>query len=171
MRFALSTREVLPADQPREHEMDIHPWTYRVMAQEMVREHKIESPSDPSTPAVGDQRTYLYIAVDHDTTPAARPAGWAWRWTSGSRADPTTYTSNHDVAVLDASTATARPRPRSSCRGDDRPRRRLDLGPPGAARHRQRGDVDRHRDRPGVLPRRSTTCPGRRSCTGTAARC
>ena len=41
------------------------------MAQEMIREGKIESPSDPATPAVGDQRNYLYVAVDHDTTPAA----------------------------------------------------------------------------------------------------
>ena len=41
MRFALSTRDVLGADQPREHEMDLHPWTYQVMGREMVREHKV----------------------------------------------------------------------------------------------------------------------------------
>ena len=63
MRFALSTRRVLPADQPREHEMDIQPWTYQVMAREMVREKKIESPSDPESRGVGDQRTYLYVAL------------------------------------------------------------------------------------------------------------
>ena len=71
MRFALSTRGVLPAGQPREHEMDTHPWTYQVMAREMLRERKIESPSDPATQAVGDQRSYLYLAVDHDAVPAA----------------------------------------------------------------------------------------------------
>ena len=56
MRFALSTRDVLPAGQPREHEMDIHPWTYQVMAREMVRERKIEPTPNPLSLAVGDQR-------------------------------------------------------------------------------------------------------------------
>ena len=75
MRFALSTREVRPVEQPREHLMDTHPWTYSVMAQEMLREGKIETLSDPATPAVGDQRSYLYVAVDHDTTPATAESG------------------------------------------------------------------------------------------------
>ena len=72
MRFALSTRDVLGAAQPREHEMDINPWTYQVMAREMVREHKIESPLPTRRAlALGDQRTYLYLAVD----PRHRPSG------------------------------------------------------------------------------------------------
>ena len=75
MRFALSATGVLPAGQPREHEMDTHPWTYQVMAREMVREHKIEKPSNPSTPDVGDQRSYLYITVDRGTAPPASAAG------------------------------------------------------------------------------------------------
>ena len=75
MRFALSTREVLPDGQPREHEMDLHPWTYQVMALEMVREHQIESPSDPATIEVGDQRSYLYVAVDHVTSPSTSAGG------------------------------------------------------------------------------------------------
>ncbi len=98
MRFALSTRKVLPADQPREHEMDIHPWTYRVMAQEMRREHKIESPSRPSTPAVGDQRSYLYIAVTHHTTPPASAGGMGLAVDVRLKGRSTTYTSNHDIA-------------------------------------------------------------------------
>ncbi len=65
MRFALSTRDVLAPDQPREHEMDIHPWTYQVMGREMVREHKVTDPApDPSIAALADQRTYLYLALD-----------------------------------------------------------------------------------------------------------
>ena len=96
MRFALSTRRVLAADQPREHEMDIQPWTYQVMAREMVREKEIESPSDPDSPNVGDQRTYLYVAVDHTTDPPAS-AGNVGLAVDVQLSDDTTYTSNHGV--------------------------------------------------------------------------
>jgi hypothetical protein len=98
MRFALSTRAMLPAGQPREHQMDIHPWTYQLMAREMLREHKIESPSDPSTPDVGDQRSYLYVAVAHDTTPPPSAAGVGLAVDVRLQGDVTTYTSNHDIA-------------------------------------------------------------------------
>ena len=54
---------------------DVQDWTYQVMAQEMVLEGKIESPSNPATPAVGDQRTYLYIEVGKNTGRATRPSG------------------------------------------------------------------------------------------------
>ncbi len=96
MRFALSTRDVLPPGQPRENEMDVHPWTYRVMAQEMVREHQVESPSDPASPAMGDQRTYLYVAVDHDTAPPASASSVGLIVEVRLQGDPTTYTSHHD---------------------------------------------------------------------------
>ena len=99
MRFALSTRRVLPADQPREHEMDVQPWTYQVMAAEMLREHKIESPSDPSTPGVGDQRTYLYLAVAHDTAPPTSAAGVGVVVDVRLKNDPTTYSSDHDNSL------------------------------------------------------------------------
>jgi hypothetical protein len=97
MRFALSTRDVRPVEQPREYLMDTHPWTYAVMAQEMLREGKIESPSDPATPEVGDQRSYLYVAVDHDTTPAASEAGVGLAVDVRLAGDPTTYSSDHQV--------------------------------------------------------------------------
>jgi hypothetical protein len=100
MRFALSTRAVLPVDQPREHEMDIHPWTYQVMAREMLREHKIESPSDPATFAVGDQRSYLYIALDHDTVPPASAALLGLEVDVRLKGDRTTYTSDHGIAFF-----------------------------------------------------------------------
>lgn len=95
MRFALSTRDVLPAGQPREHEMDIHPWTYQVMAREMVREHQVETPSNPASLAMGDQRTYLYVAVDHDTTPPGSAGAVGLIVEVRLKNDPTTYTSNH----------------------------------------------------------------------------
>ena len=97
MRFALSTRDVRPVEQPREYLMDTHPWTYSVMAQEMLREGKIETPSDPATTAVGDQRSYLYVAVDHDTTPATSEAGVGLAVDVRLAGDPTTYTSDHLV--------------------------------------------------------------------------
>jgi len=99
MRFALSTREVLPAGQPREHVMDANPWTYQVMAREMVREHKVEPMPDPSSPAMGDQRTYLYVAVDHDTVPPAS-AGGVGLTVDVTLDDHTTYTSNHGNTFL-----------------------------------------------------------------------
>ena len=119
MRFALSTREVRPVEQPREYLMDAHPWTYSVMAQEMLREGKIESPSDPATPAVGDQRSYLYVAVDHDTTPAASGRSGARRGRP-ARGDPTTYASNHLVPDWSVNRDVPPPRP-WSCRSARRP--------------------------------------------------
>ncbi len=92
MRFALSTRDVLAADQPREHEMDLHPWTYQVMAREMLREHDVTDPaSDPSLPGLADQRTYLYLALDQ--APADASVGLAVDVVLKS--GPTTYTSDH----------------------------------------------------------------------------
>ncbi|PRX04204.1 UNVERIFIED_ORG: hypothetical protein CLV66_108168 [Actinomadura viridilutea] len=60
LRFLPDVSGALPAGRAREAVMDREPWTYRVMAQEMVREGRIEHPSDPATPEVGDQRTYLF---------------------------------------------------------------------------------------------------------------
>ena len=100
MRFALSMRDGRPVSQPREHLMDTHPWTYRVMAQEMLREHKIESPSDPGTPAVGNQRTYLYVAVNHTTAPSASATGAGLAVEVRLKGNPTPYTSNHGIGFL-----------------------------------------------------------------------
>jgi len=92
MRFALSTRDVLPAHQPREHEMDIHPWTYQVMAREIVREHK--------RPEIGDQRRYLYIALNHDTEPAASASNIGLSVEVKLFGDDTMYKSNRGVPFL-----------------------------------------------------------------------
>jgi hypothetical protein len=99
MRFALSTRGLLSASQPREHQMDRHPWTYQVMAREMAREHKIERQSDPASLAVGDQRTYLYVAVDHTTTPTGSAGGVGLAVDVRLKGDATTYTSNHGISL------------------------------------------------------------------------
>jgi hypothetical protein len=95
MRFSLSTQQTRPVEAPREYVMDTNAWTYPVMAQEMLREGKIESPSDPSTKLVGDQRTYLYVAADHDTVPPEAAGGVGLIVEVKLEGDPTTYLSSH----------------------------------------------------------------------------
>ncbi|WP_329519995.1 hypothetical protein [Spirillospora sp. NBC_01491] len=71
LRFLPDASGTRPASRAREVVMDREPWTYRVMAQEMVREAKIEKPSDPGTREVGDQRAYLFIEFAKRTGDAA----------------------------------------------------------------------------------------------------
>ncbi|OIV37118.1 hypothetical protein BIV57_12345 [Mangrovactinospora gilvigrisea] len=99
MRFALSPLQDLPSGQPREHMMDVNPWTYPVMAKEMSREGKIESPADPSTPALSDQRDYLWIAVTHTASPTADTGNVGLTVTVRLRGDATVYRSDHGVAT------------------------------------------------------------------------
>jgi hypothetical protein len=96
MRFTLSAADTRPADRAREVAMDNHPWTYRVMAAEQLREGKIEAVSSPATDAVGDQRTYLYLEVKK-TTGAPTAVGAPPGLTIGIRlaGDPTLYRSDH----------------------------------------------------------------------------
>ncbi|TDC42539.1 hypothetical protein E1281_36085 [Actinomadura sp. KC345] len=98
LRFLLDASRTRPAGRAREAVMDREPWTYRVAAQEMVREGKIERPSDPSTRKVGDQRTYLF-AEFAKTTGAATAWGSAPGVALGVRlkSDPAAlYRSDHD---------------------------------------------------------------------------
>ncbi|MDQ3569103.1 MAG: hypothetical protein M3396_00450 [Actinomycetota bacterium] len=75
MRFFLAADASRPANRAREVLMDRNPWTYPVMAKEMVREGRIEPAPSPTTPALGDQRSYLYLEVDKDTVPPNPPTG------------------------------------------------------------------------------------------------
>lgn len=99
MRFALSARELLRPERPRETVMDRNPWTYRVMSQELVRERKIVTPTDPASSAMGDPRSYLFLAVDHATVPASAASGVGVAVDVTLRGNPTVYTSNHDIAA------------------------------------------------------------------------
>jgi hypothetical protein len=92
MRFFLAADRTRPADRAREELMDANPWTYVVMAKELLREGKIEQPASPATPAVGDQRTYLYIEVDKDT---ADPRQTGLTVGVRLRGDATLYRSDH----------------------------------------------------------------------------
>jgi hypothetical protein len=98
LRFFPSAAQTLPAGKAREHLMDVNPWTYLVMAKELIREGKVEppSPETPATPEVSDQRNYLYATVTRTTT--GDPGGSSWaglslgvRLTSGE----TIYLAHH----------------------------------------------------------------------------
>jgi hypothetical protein len=100
-RFIPDTRQTLPANRAREAVMDANPWTYRVMAEEMIREGKVEAPASPATPEMSDQRDYLFAEVDKDTTypVPAPPDSWVGTALQVKLAgDPTWYSSNHGVA-------------------------------------------------------------------------
>ena len=99
-RFFMDPSQTLPDNRAREVVMDENPWSYQIMAKEMVREGKIEPTPDPSTPEVSDQRNYLYIEIDKDTTYATPPASGNWVGTAVAvklKGDNTWYTSNHDI--------------------------------------------------------------------------
>ena len=98
MRFFLSTLQTRPADQAREYLMDTNPWTYQIMAKEMIRERKIEAPapSTASTPEVSDQRNYLYAVVKKATVGANTGGSWVGVALGVRLAGGTTvYLSNH----------------------------------------------------------------------------
>ncbi|MEU5988580.1 hypothetical protein ABZ806_06360 [Spirillospora sp. NPDC047418] len=98
LRFLLDASATRPGGRAREIVMDREPWTYRVAAQEMVREGKIEDPSDPATREVGDQRSYLFVEFAK-TTGAATAWGAVPGVALGVRLkdDPSTlYRSDHD---------------------------------------------------------------------------
>ena len=76
MRFALDSEQTRVQTRARESLMDANPWTYWVMAQEMLREGQVESPSDPATAALGDQRAYLYIEIKKQTEGPNGGKGW-----------------------------------------------------------------------------------------------
>ncbi|MFI6516340.1 hypothetical protein ACIBF1_12345 [Spirillospora sp. NPDC050679] len=97
LRFLPDASRTLPAGRAREAVMDREPWTYRIMAQEMVREGRIERRPDPATREVGDQRTYLYAELVKRTG-AATGSGSAPGVTLGVRLrrDPSRlYRSDH----------------------------------------------------------------------------
>jgi hypothetical protein len=99
-RFFLDTSWGLPPGRAREAAMDAHPWTYRVMAQEMIREHKVEPVASPDTPAMSDQRDYLYLEVKKATRYDAPPVPGSWAGVALAvqlKGDPRWYPSNHGI--------------------------------------------------------------------------
>jgi hypothetical protein len=98
MRFFLSSLQTRPTDKAREYLMDTNPWTYQIMAKEMLREQKIEAPSPTAalTPEVSDQRNYLYTVVAKSTSAANDGASWVGVALGVRlRGDATVYLSDH----------------------------------------------------------------------------
>ena len=96
MRFALDAEQTRVPDRSRESLMDANPWTYPIMAAEMIREGQVESPSDPQTPALGDQRTYLYLEIKKAT--GGDNGGSHWVGVAAQvvlKGDPAVYRSDH----------------------------------------------------------------------------
>jgi hypothetical protein len=98
--FFPDTTQTLPAGRAREAAMDANPWTYQVMAKEMVREGKVEATPSPATADMSDQRDYLFAEVKKTTTYPQPPAAGAWVGTALEvklAGDATWYSSNHHV--------------------------------------------------------------------------
>jgi hypothetical protein len=70
MRFAPRPHPFDARKASREEMMDRHPWTYRVMADEMIREDKIISELKPG-PQIVDLRNYVYVDLTSIQTGAA----------------------------------------------------------------------------------------------------
>jgi hypothetical protein len=99
-RFIPDPSQALPANRAREVVMDANPWSYQVMAKEMIREGKVESPADPATPEMSDQRNYLWAEIDKDTSYPTPPLPGTWVGTALAvklAGDDRWYTSNHNV--------------------------------------------------------------------------
>jgi hypothetical protein len=99
-RFFLDTRATLPPGRAREAVMDANPWTYPLSAKELAREGELEPVASPDTPLVSDQRNYVFVEVDKDTSYPAPPAAGTWVGTALAvrlRGSDRWYTSHHDV--------------------------------------------------------------------------
>ena len=44
--------------------MDINPWSYKIMAQELINENKYEEEQNPTHWEISDVRNYLYIEYE-----------------------------------------------------------------------------------------------------------
>jgi hypothetical protein len=100
LRIFPDTTQTLPAARAREAVMDANPWSYQVMAKEMVREGKVEATPSPATPEMSDQRDYLFAEAKKTTTYPQPPATGTWVGTAllvKLHGDPALYASNHAV--------------------------------------------------------------------------
>jgi hypothetical protein len=70
MRFAPRPLPFDARTASREELMDRHPWTYQVMADEMIREGKITNEREPG-PSINDLRNYVYFDISSNQTGAA----------------------------------------------------------------------------------------------------
>ena len=97
-KFFLSPERGKDEIHSREILMDDDPWTYEIMALEMIAEGKYESPADPISPAVSDARNYLYLEFN------TQMAGNGIRLTFAAKLknDPFWYYSDHGLSSIGA---------------------------------------------------------------------
>ncbi|MCH8012881.1 MAG: T9SS type A sorting domain-containing protein [Candidatus Marinimicrobia bacterium] len=97
-KFFLSPERSKREIHSREILMDEDPWTYEIMALEMIAEGKYESPADPFTSAVSDARNYLYLEFN------TQMAGYGLRLTFATKLknDPLWYYSDHGLSSIGA---------------------------------------------------------------------
>jgi hypothetical protein len=86
--------------QTREAVTDAHPWTYRIMAEEVDREYANQYSTDPRTILPGDARQYAIIDLDVDPLPGSGQSSIAVELHLSG--DPATY--SDDYAQLGAPT-------------------------------------------------------------------
>ncbi len=70
MRFAPRPLPFIGSGSSREEMMDRHPWTYQVMADEMIREGKITEKREPGQ-LINDLCNYIYFDISSNQTGAA----------------------------------------------------------------------------------------------------
>jgi len=97
-KFFLSPERSKQEIHSREILMDDDPWTYEIMALEMIAEGKYESPADPFSSAVSDARNYLYLEFN------TQMAGNGIRLTFAAKLknDPFWYYSDHGLSSIGA---------------------------------------------------------------------
>lgn len=60
-RLCLPAMEQWPEERPMAWMCNMYPWSYRIAAQELLRQAKIESPANPGSRSLADPRSYLYL--------------------------------------------------------------------------------------------------------------
>ena len=100
-KFILSPEYTMTADHSREILMDENPWTYKIMAEEMINEGKYEEPPDPFTRAISDARNYLYIEFNSQMTGSDLRLSFGikirddWNWYYSDHNIPAVQSVNH----------------------------------------------------------------------------
>ena len=65
-KFFLSPKNSISHQHTREILMDENPWSYKIMAQELINENRYELEADPYSVEISDVRNYLYIEYEGD---------------------------------------------------------------------------------------------------------
>lgn len=97
-KFFLSPERSKHERHSREILMDEDPWTYEIMALEMIAEGKYESPADPFSSAISDARNYLYLEFNTQMV----GSGLRLTFATKLKNDPLWYYSDHGLSSIGA---------------------------------------------------------------------